>query len=355
MSFITGLIVVDAPASALNNLGKNTQAQTDNAIAVKQIRTADGTYPYVSAQAVRYWLRTELATDGSAWQAAPVFREGKVAYTDGNPVLHWDDDLFGYMRAPSKRKDAAKDERATPLEKEREITRLAAFRVGTLVATAPARVVDDFGVMARQEGDPVPHEHQFYRAHLKGLFSVDLCMAGTFFDGERVGFKNLDEHRRKLADERGLETVSVRGQKARRLPPHQRAERVAALLRGLGDLQGGAKRTLHETDTNPAIAILAVTRGGNHPFQRVIGGTREGRTVFVPEALDEALRVFADDLRSDVYFGWARGFLEEERARLEAFVKAREGQGPRIVLCHPREAFAAMAGAVVERAGELMA
>ena len=41
------------------------------------------------------------------WRAAPVFRETKIAYTDANPIEYWDDDLFGYMRAPSKKAGAA--------------------------------------------------------------------------------------------------------------------------------------------------------------------------------------------------------------------------------------------------------
>ncbi len=31
---------------------------------------------------------------------SPVFREDKVAYTDANPLLYAEDDVFGYMRAP---------------------------------------------------------------------------------------------------------------------------------------------------------------------------------------------------------------------------------------------------------------
>ena len=108
MAFVTGLILVDAPASALNNLGSIPGARTDNTVGVKVIRTKEGFYPYVSAQAFRYWWRTTLENADLGWKAAPIYRESKVAYTDGNPILYWDDDLFGYMRAPSK-KQSAKD------------------------------------------------------------------------------------------------------------------------------------------------------------------------------------------------------------------------------------------------------
>jgi CRISPR-associated protein Cst2 len=35
-----------------------------------------------------------------------------VAYTDANPIRYWDDDLFGYMRAPSKRAAAVEQREA---------------------------------------------------------------------------------------------------------------------------------------------------------------------------------------------------------------------------------------------------
>jgi len=104
MAFLTGLLLIDAPASALNNAGRAEEARTENAIAVKFIRSRQGAFPYVSAQAFRYWLRTTLEqTPEFKWKAAPIFRETKIAYTDANPLDYWDDDLFGYMRAPSKK------------------------------------------------------------------------------------------------------------------------------------------------------------------------------------------------------------------------------------------------------------
>ncbi len=106
MAFATGLMLIDAPASALNNLGSVPGARTDNTVGVKMIRTPQGAYPYVSAQSFRYWLRTTLDAGEFDWVPAPIYREEKVAYTDANPIEYWDDDLFGYMRAPSKRTSA---------------------------------------------------------------------------------------------------------------------------------------------------------------------------------------------------------------------------------------------------------
>jgi len=345
MSFVTGLLLIDAPASALNNLGNIPGARTDNTVGVKLIRTREGAYPYVSAQAFRYWLRTTLESADLDWQAAPIYREKKVAYTDANPIIWWDDDLFGYMRAPSKKADAvearaADESRMGETPTTDTVTRVSPFRVSTLVSIAPVTITEDFGTMSRHEGDPVPHEHQFYRTTLKGLFSLDLHACGTFSYRQKTGFRNLDDVRIELAKEKDLKHQEE--DKSYRLPFDERVRRICALFEGLALLEGGAKQTLHYTDVAPALVILAVTRGGNHIFGHVIGATGRGLPELKIAALKEALTIFADDILSDVYVGWVKGYLDEERARFEAAL-SEGGElaafADQVKLSHPREAF----------------
>jgi CRISPR-associated protein Cst2 len=352
MAFVSGLLVLDAPASALNNAGADVGARTDNIVVVKKIRTPQGVYPYVSAQSFRYWLRTTLETAEPDWVTAPVFREAKVAYTDANPVKNWDDDLFGYMRAPSKKADAKKAEHITPLDQGREITRVSPFRVSTFVAIAPSPVVTDYGTMTRHDGDPVPYEHEFYRAHLQGLISLDLTCAGTFFDMERVGYKNLDSHRRKEAVEVGCEPKEVRSQKAIRLPLPERCKRASTLLRGLTALNGGAKQAVHYTDLTPALVFLAVIRNGNNPFYRVLKASKSHQTEFNREAFEEVLKVYKKDFLSEIYIGWAKGFLDEERKALETAIKENTSEVA-IHLKHPREAIISLADELADTKNEV--
>jgi CRISPR-associated protein Cst2 len=247
MAFATGLILIDAPASALNNLGNIPGEREENTVGVKVIRTREGIFPYVSAQAFRYWLRTTAQARVEGWQAAPIYREEKVAYTDGNPILYWDDDLFGYMRAQSRR-TSARDQRAADTSRAGEtetsdaITRAAPFRMSTLVSIAPAPPTNDFGVMSRHEGNPVPHEHQFYRATLKGLFSLDLHACGTFSYRNKAGFRHLDEVRTKMAQERNLQHLE--DEKAYRLSFAERVQRVQGLFEAMACLEGGASTIL---------------------------------------------------------------------------------------------------------------
>lgn len=341
MAFVTGFMLVDAPASALNNAGQEEGARTDNTIAVKRIRTRAGDYPYVSAQAVRFWLRSQLERSSDSWKAAPVFRESKIAYTDANPIEYWDDDLFGYMRAQSKRA-GARSGAAEGTPTATEITRISPFRVSTFVSIAPVRVVEDFGTMARHDGDPVPHEHQFYRATLKGLFSLDLQTSGTLFRGGRVGYRNLDENRIKVCVDRKLHDVEVHGQPAYRLPLEERVHRVSKLIAAIGELQGGAKLTLHYTDVLPPLIVCAVMRGGNHPFSRIVKANDRGEPEIVIEALKEVLRVYRDDIVSDIFIGWSRGYLDEERKKVEE-MSEDDRSAKTFRIAHPREAMAQLA------------
>ncbi|MBK8252408.1 MAG: type I-B CRISPR-associated protein Cas7/Cst2/DevR [Polyangiaceae bacterium] len=354
MSFITGVLLIDAPASALNNAGPEESERNDNKIGVKKITVpGQGQFPYVSAQSYRYWLRTHLERQGGPWTVAPMSRESKIAYTDGNPLKYWDDDLFGYMRAESKKEDAKEAKKAKKAEgggvdltpTTGELTRVSPLRVGTFVALAPTKIVDDFGTMSRHDGNPVPHEHQFYRATLRGSVSVDLTCAGTFFFGGRVGYKNLDDNRQKAAAEAKLEQVNVHNQPAYRLPVADRAARVATLVQAVGDVSGGAKQTLHHTDVAPVVFIGAVMRGGNNPFYRAVTAGKGHEAAVHEGAVREIASVFADDLLSPIYVGWTAGYADGEFEKLKAIAADIQGQNShvRFVFAHPREALRQLA------------
>jgi CRISPR-associated protein Cst2 len=354
MTFVTGLLLIDAPASALNNQGTIPGARTENTVGVKVINVkGEGAYPYVSAQAFRYWLRTTLEKGKLGWKAAPTFREQKIAYTDANPLEWWDDDLLGYMRAPSTKTEAktnreASEEYAALTPITETVTRVSPFRVSTLVSIAPVEITEDFGTMTRHDGDPVPHEHQFYRTTLKGLFSLDLHASGTFSYRRKTGYRNLDDERKKRAEAQNLEHLDA--EKSYRLPLEERLRRITTLFEGFAQMEGGAKQTIHYTDVAPVLAVFAVMKGGNNIFGHVAlaKSTTRGKTitpVLNLEALQEALTVFQAEILSPVYIGWVTGYLDEERARL-AQALSDGGQlaafADRIKISHPRDAFKAL-------------
>lgn len=358
MACVTGLMLIDAPASALNNAGRDESQSDQNTTAIKAMRVGRDLYPYVSAQAFRYWLRTTLPNVNASWINAPTYKESaNLAYTAADPIRYWDDDLFGYMRAPqgsdtARRKADPEYAKLTPLDvdtkgKEKAVTRVSPFRVSTLVSIAPVTVTQHFESMTRHEGDPVPYSSQFYRATLKGLFSLDLHACGTFSYRDKTGFRNLDDVRTRLVqDVEGIEHLE--GEKAYRLPYAMRVARIKALFEGMAHLEGGAKQSLHYTDVSPALIIVAVTKGGNHIFGHVVGANNKGQPEIKIAALEETLRVFADDLLSPIYVGWVQGYLDDERARLKQFLAQKPAIQQYIQISHPREALLALVTAFNE-------
>jgi len=323
MNFITGMYVIDASAAALNNARGE-----DNVGRVKAIRQGRKEYPYVSAQAVRYWLRATLGQLSPDIPLSPVLR-GKTAkqqaFTEGNPLRYWDDDLFGYMRA-QKGDNGSSD----------TLTRIAPFRTSTLVSAAPVEIVSDFGVMARAEGSSVVFEHEFYRAPLVGMFSIDLDAVGTFTYRDKAGFRNLGALTKEEAKAEGLEHLPDR--EAYRLPVDERQRRVATLLQAFAHLNGGAKQSLHYTDTTPAFACIAVMSGGSNPFAYLIDARPEPALHL--DALDEAMHVYAGDLLAPLYVGLRQGFMDSAYEPLRA---------RHLEPMHPRYTFAALAEDVLNR------
>jgi CRISPR-associated protein Cst2 len=362
-------MLFDCPASALNMSDQTPEeaGRGEMATAVKFIRSKQGRFPYVSAQAFRYWLRTTLENSPELeWKAAPIFREQKIAYPDANPIRYWDDDLFGYMRAASKKAEAV-EKRKKDITREKEtptsteITRVSPFKVSTLVAISPVSLTYDFGTMSRHEGDPVPHGHQFYQSFLKGLISLDLYSAGTFSYRDKTGFRNLDENR--IEEAKTLKLEELNNDKSYRLPIEERKKRIASLLKGLGILYGGAKQSVHYTDVTPKVFIGIVIKGGNNPLQYVIGPDEKGLPKVHEEALREMVKVWGDQILSKLYVGWVQGFYDEQREILrktfeeiqtEIKNKDNEKKFPPnwsfYTLDHPREILNQLAKDIVDNA-----
>ena len=375
MAFLSGIFVIDCPASALNNSGKfpwlpldGSASNHDNWVAVKKVHTRQGTFPYVSAQAFRSWLRESLkGVEG--WAPSPVFREEKVAYTDADPITYADDDLFGYMRAPGSAKLEAKEQawkakglRAQESTKDKNdkdkanfvaLTRSSPFRVSTLVSVAPVELGRDYGNMSRQDGDPVPHEHEFYRTALLGVFSLDLGMVGRFYHVNRTGYRHLDAVLKAVAVEKNLAPYD--DGRAFELPLDERKLRVKQLLDGLAQICGGAKLALHYTDVTPRFIVMGVSRGGNHLFATTVTGGSKGEPVVHLEALREADRVYKNTLLSRFYAGLAQGYLDSQRGGVESALRTIAGMtedDKTQILVHPVEAIRAVAQDLDQKAGE---
>lgn len=306
MKNIIGLMLVDAPHSALNNAGADIGSRTENTVIVKKIRKNGKDYPYVSAQALRYWWR-ETLKERFKWDISPVERDKKVAFTKANPFKFDDDDMFGYMRAQSAKAGGT-------------VTRISPLKCSPLLSVIPVKLVDDFGVMARQDGDPAPYEHQFYSTVMKGVFSIDVNSVGRFSMINRSGYKNITDKMKKEWEEVG---AVLGNDNTVEMPEKIRKKRIEDTISALAYIYGGAKQTLHLTDVTPKLIILAEINGGNHIFMNIVD-EENGKLKINLEALEEVLKDYDADILTNVYIGKRKGFLDELENEIKSFINKIE-------------------------------
>ena len=329
MKFVSGLVLIDAPHSALNMMGTDTSVAERNKVVVKKLKCGKDSYVYVSAQAWRYWWRKTLE-EKFRWELSPLEKvEGKnQVYTQANPIKYPDDDVFGYMRAME----------------DLTVTRISPLKNTPLISILPVRssVVSDFATASRHEGDPVPYETEFYSTALKGAFSLDLDAVGRFLFVDKAGFRNLinfdalienlknskakdakkkakkleeiklkikwDEDFVKLAEKIGVEMKEDEWI----MPKDVRAKRAMEVIKALKYLYGGAKQTLFLTDVTPKLIILGMFDGGINPFISDILYEDKGEIKFDKEALIERIKEFSDVLNpKKVFIGVDKGFAKK--------------------------------------------
>lgn len=322
---IQGFILLDVDAVALNNAGKSTSSNFDNAVATKKIFKNGRSYVYVSGQAWRYWWRDSLQKN-FGWEMSPITRETKIAFTEANPIKYPDDDIFGYMKAA---KDTKKDSEGNPIldknKKEQKedvtVTRISPLKNSVIVSVGSVRVAENWSSMARQEGDSVPYGKDEYSAIMKGMFSLDLEQVGTFASYNKTGFKNLSEilHADGLnkglieIDDKYIKDKAGKPLKLLQIGKEIRAKRVIDTIQALKVISGGAMQTNNMGDVTPKFIILSTMTTGNHPFSHVVksSGINNDVVSLNLDGLKQVLDDYKEQFEGKIYIGKRSGFFDE--------------------------------------------
>lgn len=333
-----GFILLDVDVVALNNAGKSTSSNFDNAVGTKKIYKNGRAYTYVSGQAWRYWWREALKTNHH-WELSPVTRDSKIAFTDADPVKFADDDVFGYMKAA---RDVVRDEEGNPVldkngkEKKEDVTvtRVSPLKNSVIVSVASVSTEEHWSSMARQDGDSVPYSKEEYSAVMKGMFSLDLFQVGTFASYNKTGFKNLTDKIKEETIAQGalqiddpfVKTKTGEPQQLVQLEKSVRLKRIVDTIAALKTISGGAMQTNNMADVTPKFIVLATTTSGNHPFSHIaVGeGQRSEKATLNIEGLKEVLNDYKDQFRGTVFIGKRSGFMDEYNNDLAALEKEVE-------------------------------
>lgn len=326
-----GFILLDVDVVALNNAGKSTSSNFDNAVATKKIFKNGRVYTYVSGQAWRYWWR-ETLKQNHQWLLSPITRESKIAFTEANPFLYADDDVFGYMKAA---KEIKKDDEGNPIldKKGKEekgdvtVTRVSPLKNSAIISVSASKVAENWSSMARQDGDSVPYSKEEYSAIMKGMFSLDLFQVGTFATYNKTGFKNLTVKMKEEASKDSFSEINdpfVKNQKGEpqklvQLSNSVRIQRVVDTISALKTIAGGAMQTNNMTDVTPKFIVLATMTTGNHPFSHIVknDGIDKNTTILNIDGLKEVLNDYKDQFQGTIFIGKRSGFMDEYNTDLK--------------------------------------
>ena len=325
MKTIQGFVMIDVDVAALNNAGNDTSTHLDNAVMTKKIRKNGKEYPYVSGQAWRYWWRETLEKKFN-WKMSPIIRESKIAYTEADPMIYPDDDMFGYMRAGKKKivdPDTGREKSVNAT-----LTRVSPLKNSALIAVSYNPIVQLWSSMSRQEGDAVPYGKDEYCAVMKGMFSIDIDMVGTFSAVNKTGFQNINEDMKKLYLKNGAREIDDPFAKDKndnpiklvRIDDAERLKRIKDTISALKYLSGGAKQTTNLVDVTPKLIVLCKFNSGNHPFSH-LAKEELGKPIFSINALKEVINEYSSDIEGRVYVGRRAGFMDELN---EEFLKLRD-------------------------------
>jgi CRISPR-associated protein Cst2 len=330
-----GLCLIDVDVAALNNAGKSTTSNFDNAVATKTIRKNGKNFVYVSGQAWRHWWRDTLQKQ-LGWELSPVTREKKVAFTEANPIKYADDDIFGYMRAAKaevldKDGNVVKTKSGNPKMENVTVTRISPLKNSAIISVSSVSTEENWSSMARQEGDSVPYSKEEYSAVMKGMFALDLTQAGTFSNYNKTGYKNLTDVLASEALENGATEIDDpfvkdkkgKPQKLVRLSKKTRKERIIDTIKALKFISGGAMQTSNMADVTPKFIILSTMTVGNHPFTHIFNSGVNDRTVkFNSKGLEEVFEDYKKQFKGEIYIGVRSGFLDREDSEvLDAVAK----------------------------------
>ncbi|GAB4044035.1 type I-B CRISPR-associated protein Cas7/Cst2/DevR [Spirosoma jeollabukense] len=318
-----GFVLLDVDVVALNNAGKSSSSNFENAVATKKITKNGRTHTYVSGQAWRYWWREALQRN-IGWSLSPITRDNKIAFTEANPFLYADDDVFGYMKAV---KEEVIDEKGKTKKVDATVTRVSPLKNSAIVSVGSSRTVENWSSMARQDGDSVPYSKEEYSAIMKGMFSLDLAQLGTFANYNKTGFKNITQKLKTEALVQGATEIDDpyvkdgkgNPQKLVQLAKNVRLQRAKDTIQALKTISGGAMQTNNMGDVTPKFIVLATTSSGNHPFSHIVTseGMNNDRVMLNLEGLKEVLKDYKEQFIGKIFIGKRSGFLNDYNDELK--------------------------------------
>jgi len=264
------------------DIGNPNAGWTEGIVTVmKKVEKPDGkTYPYISGQALRRYLRDTMRDMEEAKDRFSPLKETQdpkaPILTEGNPKKWIDDDIFGFMRAT----------------KEETKKRESPLRVAPAVGQYPYTGDRDLGTLTKTEAAdkfPSMYETEITSNVYRTTWLLELDRVGRWKEYEISG-----------------------KEKAGELSPDERRERATLPFKALKYLWGGGRRTRLLVDITPQFLIYARMDKKVPIFLNNLTTTyRGGGNQLDVERLQQILKEYEENVLR-LILGVRKGFLANE-------------------------------------------
>jgi len=314
--------------TGLTNL--NSGEGGSNLVDIKKFRYGGQEFPYVSGQAMRFYLKEAIRRDLQPKEACVPDEQGEACGRIGECVLC---DLFGFMWT----------ERSERRGEGRSHVRTSPVKVSPAVGLHPldATMTIDF-LTRRPRGTTIEAgQEEEARSIVNVELATNIYMAGVCIDVERIG---REEELVELAGaEKARRKFSIRGVQLKDYVQSntERIRRIRLLLDAIQDFSDYSKQARLLTDFTPDFLLIAIQSNYSHRLQKAIQLQDSEGTRINVERLQQIISEVRHDLWSvdnkpALWAGMIDGIIEnasEVKQVLEA-----EG----VPIMTPREAISAV-------------
>ena len=271
--------------TGLTNL--NSGEGGSNLVDIKKFRYGGQEFPYVSGQAMRFYLKEAIRRDLQPKEACVPDEQGEACGRIGECVLC---DLFGFMWT----------ERSERRGEGRSHVRTSPVKVSPAVGLHPldATMTIDF-LTRRPRGTTIEAgQEEEARSIVNVELATNIYMAGVCIDVERIG---REEELVELAGaEKARRKFSIRGVQLKDYVQSntERIRRIRLLLDAIQDFSDYSKQARLLTDFTPDFLLIAIQSNYSHRLQKAIQLQDSEGTRINVERLRQIIREVRHDLWS---------------------------------------------------------
>ena len=323
--------------TGLTNL--NSGEGGSNLVDIKKFRYGGQEFPYVSGQAMRFYLKEAIRRHLQPKEACVPDEQGEACGRIGECVLC---DLFGFMwtERPEKRGEGRSHVRTSPV------------KVSPAVGLHPldATMTIDF-LTRRPRGTTIEAgQEEEARSIVNVELATNIYMAGICIDVERIGCE--EELVELEGAEKARRKFPIRGVQLKEYVQNggERIRRIKLLLDAIQDFSDYSKQARLLTDFTPDFLLIAIQSNYSHRLQKAIQLQDSEGTRINVERLRQIIREVRQDLWSAdnqpaLWAGMIDGVIDNA-AEVKQVLEAED-----VSVLTPREAINAVK-TVLENAGK---